>query len=152
MTNAANYSKGILSEILEFVMGQGLIPANGEVWKTRRRKIVPSLHKCGPAPVSLNPEVGCTPQLGPIPAAQPRRAQLGKARQGIGRCSGGYGVLLKAWHSKQPCLFSRTPTLMADSACAWELALAAGVQQPSSQPKDPACLQPAQLITFNAPI
>ena len=44
-TNAAAYSKGILSEILEFVMGQGLIPANGEVWKTRRRTIVPSLHK-----------------------------------------------------------------------------------------------------------
>ena len=46
MTNAAAYSKGILSEILDFVMGQGLIPANGEVWKTRRRAIVPSLHKC----------------------------------------------------------------------------------------------------------
>ena len=37
LQNAANYSKGILSEILEFVMGQGLIPADGEVWKTRRR-------------------------------------------------------------------------------------------------------------------
>ena len=37
MTNAAKYSKGILSEILEFVMGQGLIPADGEVWKVRRR-------------------------------------------------------------------------------------------------------------------
>lgn len=37
MTKAAKYSKGILSEILEFVMGQGLIPADGEVWKTRRR-------------------------------------------------------------------------------------------------------------------
>lgn len=48
MTNAAAYSKGILSEILDFVMGQGLIPANGEVWKTRRRVVVPSLHKCAP--------------------------------------------------------------------------------------------------------
>lgn len=44
-TNAEKYSKGILSEILDFIMGQGLIPANGEVWKTRRRAVVPSLHK-----------------------------------------------------------------------------------------------------------
>ncbi|KAL4447666.1 hypothetical protein ABPG75_004885 [Micractinium tetrahymenae] len=43
--NAANYSKGILSEILDFVMGQGLIPADGEVWKVRRRAIVPALHR-----------------------------------------------------------------------------------------------------------
>lgn len=35
--NAANYSKGLLSEILEFVMGSGLIPADGEVWRVRRR-------------------------------------------------------------------------------------------------------------------
>jgi beta-ring hydroxylase len=26
-------------------MGQGLIPADGEVWKVRRRAIVPALHK-----------------------------------------------------------------------------------------------------------
>ncbi|KAL6779702.1 CYP97A5 [Auxenochlorella protothecoides x Auxenochlorella symbiontica] len=44
-TNASNYSKGILSEILDFVMGQGLIPADGEVWKIRRRAIVPALHR-----------------------------------------------------------------------------------------------------------
>lgn len=37
--------QGILAEILEFVMGTGLIPADGEVWKRRRRAIVPSLHK-----------------------------------------------------------------------------------------------------------
>ena len=37
LTNASAYSKGILSEILEFVMGTGLIPADGEVWKVRRR-------------------------------------------------------------------------------------------------------------------
>lgn len=43
--NAKAYSKGILAEILEFVMGTGLIPADGEVWKRRRRAIVPSLHK-----------------------------------------------------------------------------------------------------------
>jgi hypothetical protein len=94
MTNAKNYSKGLLSEILEFVMGNGMIPgarpsgqqcnllcevsqlhvheqctrrdtvpyvfqlfqsvgaipggcpaADGEIWKTRRRVIVPSLHR-----------------------------------------------------------------------------------------------------------
>lgn len=45
LTNATKYSKGLLSEILDFVMGQGLIPADGEIWKTRRRAIVPALHK-----------------------------------------------------------------------------------------------------------
>eukprot|EP00879_Flechtneria_rotunda_P004614 GHRR01004870.1.p1 GENE.GHRR01004870.1~~GHRR01004870.1.p1 ORF type:complete len:511 (+),score=151.20 GHRR01004870.1:254-1786(+) len=43
--NADKYSKGLLSEILDFVMGQGLIPADGEVWRVRRRAIVPALHK-----------------------------------------------------------------------------------------------------------
>ncbi|KAG6556322.1 hypothetical protein Mapa_002265 [Marchantia paleacea] len=43
--NAKSYSKGILAEILEFVMGTGLIPADGEIWRARRRAIVPSLHK-----------------------------------------------------------------------------------------------------------
>lgn len=33
------------SEILDFVMGTGLIPADGEVWRTRRRVIVPALHR-----------------------------------------------------------------------------------------------------------
>jgi beta-ring hydroxylase len=37
--------QGILAEILEFVMGTGLIPADGEIWRRRRRAIVPSLHK-----------------------------------------------------------------------------------------------------------
>lgn len=45
MTDAANYSKGLLSEILDFVMGQGLIPADGEVWRERRRAVVPALHR-----------------------------------------------------------------------------------------------------------
>ncbi|GBF96486.1 cytochrome P450 [Raphidocelis subcapitata] len=44
-TNADKYSKGLLSEILDFVMGTGLIPADGEVWKTRRRAVVPALHR-----------------------------------------------------------------------------------------------------------
>lgn len=42
--NSKAYSKGVLSEILDFVMGKGLIPANGEIWRTRRRAIVPALH------------------------------------------------------------------------------------------------------------
>ncbi|XP_024376898.1 protein LUTEIN DEFICIENT 5, chloroplastic [Physcomitrium patens] len=43
--NAKAYSKGILAEILEFVMGTGLIPADGEVWRVRRRAIVPAVHR-----------------------------------------------------------------------------------------------------------
>jgi beta-ring hydroxylase len=42
---AKSFSKGLLSEILDFVMGQGLIPANGDVWKIRRKIIVPALHR-----------------------------------------------------------------------------------------------------------
>ncbi|OMO92953.1 Cytochrome P450 [Corchorus capsularis] len=42
--NSKSYSKGILAEILEFVMGKGLIPADGEIWRVRRRAIVPALH------------------------------------------------------------------------------------------------------------
>ncbi|KAL8160118.1 hypothetical protein V2J09_001655 [Rumex salicifolius] len=42
--NAKGYSKGILAEILDFVMGKGLIPADGEIWRVRRRAIVPALH------------------------------------------------------------------------------------------------------------
>mmetsp|Transcript_6698 Transcript_6698/g.10270 ORF Transcript_6698/g.10270 Transcript_6698/m.10270 type:complete len:448 (-) Transcript_6698:3083-4426(-) len=44
-TQAKSFSKGLLSEILEFVMGTGLIPADGETWKIRRRVVVPSLHR-----------------------------------------------------------------------------------------------------------
>lgn len=43
--NSKAYSKGILSEILDFVMGKGLIPADGEIWRVRRRAIVPALHQ-----------------------------------------------------------------------------------------------------------
>ncbi|MCO5578022.1 hypothetical protein L7F22_031860 [Adiantum nelumboides] len=42
--NSKAYSKGILAEILEFVMGTGLIPAEHEVWRVRRRAIVPAMH------------------------------------------------------------------------------------------------------------
>ncbi|KAJ8753642.1 hypothetical protein K2173_025633 [Erythroxylum novogranatense] len=43
--NSKAYSKGILAEILDFVMGKGLIPADVEVWRVRRRAIVPALHQ-----------------------------------------------------------------------------------------------------------
>lgn len=59
LTRADKYSKGLLSEILEFVMGTGLIPADGETWRIRRRAIVPALHKKYVASmVSLNTEGG----------------------------------------------------------------------------------------------
>jgi Cytochrome P450 len=43
--NPGNYDKGILAEILEPVMGKGLIPADPETWKIRRKAIVPGFHK-----------------------------------------------------------------------------------------------------------
>lgn len=43
--NPLNYDKGILAEILEPVMGKGLIPADHETWKVRRKAIVPGFHK-----------------------------------------------------------------------------------------------------------
>uniref|UniRef100_A0A7S2KNF0 Cytochrome P450 n=1 Tax=Leptocylindrus danicus TaxID=163516 RepID=A0A7S2KNF0_9STRA len=39
------YCKGMLAEILEPIMGKGLIPADPETWKVRRRAIVPGFHK-----------------------------------------------------------------------------------------------------------
>eukprot|EP00931_Biecheleriopsis_adriatica_P087797 TRINITY_DN62214_c0_g1_i1.p1 TRINITY_DN62214_c0_g1~~TRINITY_DN62214_c0_g1_i1.p1 ORF type:complete len:1225 (+),score=292.33 TRINITY_DN62214_c0_g1_i1:108-3677(+) len=39
------YTKGILSEVLEPIMGKGLIPADPVTWKKRRRAIVPGFHK-----------------------------------------------------------------------------------------------------------
>mmetsp|Transcript_65446 Transcript_65446/g.151898 ORF Transcript_65446/g.151898 Transcript_65446/m.151898 type:complete len:1103 (+) Transcript_65446:2-3310(+) len=41
----SNYSKGILSEVLEPIMGKGLIPADLETWKSRRKAIVPGFHR-----------------------------------------------------------------------------------------------------------
>ena len=43
--NAKAYDKGILAEILEPIMGKGLIPADPETWKVRRKAIVPGFHK-----------------------------------------------------------------------------------------------------------
>ncbi|KAF7154646.1 hypothetical protein RHSIM_Rhsim01G0115800 [Rhododendron simsii] len=37
--------KGILAEILEFVMGKGLIPADGEIWRFSQCVMVPALHQ-----------------------------------------------------------------------------------------------------------
>jgi cytochrome P450 len=39
------YCKGMLAEILEPIMGKGLIPADPVTWKVRRRAIVPAFHK-----------------------------------------------------------------------------------------------------------
>ena len=39
------FSKGVLAEILEPIMGKGLIPADLETWKIRRRAIVPAFHQ-----------------------------------------------------------------------------------------------------------
>jgi hypothetical protein len=43
--NPTNYDKGILAEILEPVMGKGLIPADPKTWRIRRKAIVPGFHK-----------------------------------------------------------------------------------------------------------
>lgn len=43
--NAESYDKGMLAEILKDIMGQGLIPANLEVWKKRRKVIKPGFHR-----------------------------------------------------------------------------------------------------------
>ena len=39
------YDKGMLEELLEPIMGKGLIPADPETWKVRRRQVVPGFHK-----------------------------------------------------------------------------------------------------------
>jgi len=39
------YDKGVLAEVLEPIMGQGLIPAEPAIWKVRRRAVAPSFHK-----------------------------------------------------------------------------------------------------------
>ncbi|PHU13521.1 Cytochrome 97B3, chloroplastic [Capsicum chinense] len=42
--NTFSYDKGVLSEILEPIMGKGLIPADLDTWKQRRRVITPGFH------------------------------------------------------------------------------------------------------------
>ncbi|EKX43116.1 cytochrome P450 [Guillardia theta CCMP2712] len=42
--NALKYDKGILADILEPIMGKGLIPADLPTWQPRRRAVVPGFH------------------------------------------------------------------------------------------------------------
>ncbi|XP_041008162.1 cytochrome P450 97B2, chloroplastic [Juglans microcarpa x Juglans regia] len=42
--NAFCYDKGVLADILEPIMGKGLIPADLDTWKLRRRVIAPGFH------------------------------------------------------------------------------------------------------------
>ncbi|KAL3646192.1 hypothetical protein CASFOL_011372 [Castilleja foliolosa] len=42
--NAFSYDKGVLADILEPIMGKGLIPADLNTWKQRRRVIAPGFH------------------------------------------------------------------------------------------------------------
>lgn len=56
--NAFNYDKGVLAEILEPIMGKGLIPADLDTWRVRRRAIVPAFHK---AYYEVNMCSGCQP-------------------------------------------------------------------------------------------
>ncbi|XP_002968239.2 cytochrome P450 97B2, chloroplastic [Selaginella moellendorffii] len=42
--NAFGYDKGVLADILEPIMGKGLIPADLNTWKSRRRALVPGFH------------------------------------------------------------------------------------------------------------
>ncbi|CAJ1927155.1 unnamed protein product [Sphenostylis stenocarpa] len=42
--NAFSYDKGVLADILEPIMGKGLIPADLDTWKQRRRVIAPAFH------------------------------------------------------------------------------------------------------------
>ncbi|CEM10973.1 unnamed protein product [Vitrella brassicaformis CCMP3155] len=39
------YDKGVLAEILEPIMGKGLIPADPATWKVRRRVLAPAFHQ-----------------------------------------------------------------------------------------------------------
>ena len=41
----SSFDKGVLAEILEPIMGKGLIPADPVTWKVRRRQISPAFHK-----------------------------------------------------------------------------------------------------------
>ena len=42
---STKYDKGLLGELLEPIMGKGLIPADPATWAVRRRAIVPAFHK-----------------------------------------------------------------------------------------------------------
>ncbi|KAF3790267.1 Cytochrome P450 97B2 [Nymphaea thermarum] len=42
--NAFSYDKGVLADILEPIMGKGLIPADLDTWRQRRKAISPAFH------------------------------------------------------------------------------------------------------------
>ena len=42
---STSYDKGMLGELLEPIMGKGLIPADPQTWRERRPQIVPAFHK-----------------------------------------------------------------------------------------------------------
>lgn len=42
--NPILYDKGVLAEVLDEIMGKGLIPADYQTWKLRRRAIAPAFH------------------------------------------------------------------------------------------------------------
>eukprot|EP00554_Chaetoceros_debilis_P007788 CAMPEP_0194078408 /NCGR_PEP_ID=MMETSP0149-20130528/4818_1 /TAXON_ID=122233 /ORGANISM="Chaetoceros debilis, Strain MM31A-1" /LENGTH=607 /DNA_ID=CAMNT_0038759675 /DNA_START=6 /DNA_END=1829 /DNA_ORIENTATION=+ len=44
-TANSQYDKGLLGELLEPIMGKGLIPADPATWSVRRRQIVPAFHR-----------------------------------------------------------------------------------------------------------
>ncbi|KAG0475001.1 hypothetical protein HPP92_014687 [Vanilla planifolia] len=41
----AKYSKGLVSEVSQFLFGSGFAVAEGQLWTVRRRAVLPSLHK-----------------------------------------------------------------------------------------------------------
>ena len=69
-----SFDKGVLAEILEPIMGKGLIPADFETWKTRRRAIVPGFHSAwlnhmarARAPFPAGPSLPALAPQAPIP-------------------------------------------------------------------------------------
>ncbi|EFJ05918.1 hypothetical protein SELMODRAFT_187123 [Selaginella moellendorffii] len=45
LKNYGKYAKGLVSEVAEFLFGSGFATAEGQIWMTRRRAVVPSLHR-----------------------------------------------------------------------------------------------------------
>ncbi|XP_059462793.1 carotene epsilon-monooxygenase, chloroplastic [Corylus avellana] len=45
LRNYGKYGKGLVSEVSEFLFGSGVAIAEGPLWTTRRRAVVPSLHR-----------------------------------------------------------------------------------------------------------
>jgi beta-ring hydroxylase len=73
-------------------MGQGLIPADGKVWKVRRRAIVPALHKKYVA--SMVSEWGSSGQQAPC-----KKPRVSAAVESAWRVLAGGRGLLCSWHA-----------------------------------------------------